>query len=208
MDADRLLGALGPGLGAWSYAVVGVLAFLETSAFVGLVAPGELAVIVGGVLAGRGQMEYAPLLAIVWGAALAGDATGFLLGRRLGRPFLIRHGARFGVTDARLRRVERFFADHGAKAIVIGRFVGVVRALGPFTAGASGMRLRPFVIADVIGSGLWAVTFTALGYIFASNVGGLLSRLHDAQLGVGVALAAAAGLWLLRRRRRRTAGGA
>ena len=201
-SADALLDSLGNGLGPWSYALVGGLAFLETSAFVGLIAPGELAVVLGGVLAGRGQMQLPLLVAVVWAAAVAGDGCGFLLGRRLGRPFLVRHGARLGATPGRLEQVERFFARHGAKAIVIGRFVGIVRAMGPFTAGASGMRPGPFVAADVVGAGLWAATFTGLGYAFAGSVGALLDALHQAQLAAGIALAAVVVVAVLVRRRR------
>jgi membrane protein DedA with SNARE-associated domain len=201
-SAEALLDSLGDGLGPWSYALVGGLAFLETSAFVGLVAPGELAVVLGGVLAGRGQMELPLLMAVVWAAAVAGDVCGFALGRTLGRPFLIRHGARLGATSARLEGVDRFFARHGAKAIVIGRFVGVVRAMGPFTAGASGMRSGPFLAADLVGAGLWAATFTGLGYAFAGSVGALLDVLHRAQLGAGIALVAALVVAVLVRWRR------
>jgi membrane protein DedA with SNARE-associated domain len=201
-SAEALLDSLGSGLGPWSYALVGGLAFLETSAFVGLIAPGELAVVLGGVLAGRGQMELPLLVAVVWAAAVAGDGCGFLLGRRLGRPFLVRHGARVGATPARLEQVERFFGRHGAKAIVIGRFVGIVRAMGPFTAGASGMRPGQFVAADVVGAGLWAATFTLLGYVFANSVGALVDVLHQAQLAAGVALAAALVVVVVVRRRR------
>jgi membrane protein DedA with SNARE-associated domain len=203
-SAEALLDSLGAGLGLWSYALVGGLAFLETSAFIGLIAPGELAVVLGGVLAGRGQMELPLLVAVVWAAAVAGDVCGFLLGRGLGRPFLVRHGARLGATPARLDQVDRFFARHGAKAIVIGRFAGIVRAMGPFTAGASGMRPGRFVAADVLGAGLWAGTFTGLGYLFAGSAGALLDVLHRAQLAAAIALAAALVVAVVVRRRVRT----
>ncbi len=86
---------------------------------------------------------------------------------------------------------------------MIGRFVGVVRALGPFTAGASGMRAGRFVAADVVGAGLWAATFTGLGYLFAEHVGALLDGLHHAQLVLGAAaLAGLIAFAALRRRRR------
>jgi membrane protein DedA with SNARE-associated domain len=202
-SAEGLLETLGDGLGAWSYALVGALAFLETSAFVGLLAPGELAVVLGGVLAGRGQMQLPLLIAVVWVAAVAGDTCGFVLGRSLGRRFLLRHGGRVGITEPRLAGVERFFARHGAKAIVTGRFVGVVRALGPFTAGASGMGAGRFVAADVVGAGLWAATFTGLGYLFAEHVGTLLDALHHAQLVLGAAAVAALVAVVAVRRRRR-----
>lgn len=200
-SAEALLDSLGAGLGPWSYALVGGLAFLETSAFIGLIAPGELAVVLGGVLAGRGQMELPLLIAVVWAAAVAGDVCGFLLGRGLGRPFLVRHGARLGATPARLDQVDRFFARHGAKAIVIGRFAGIVRAMGPFTAGASGMRPGRFVAADVLGAGLWAGTFSGLGYLFAGSAGALLDVLHRAQLAAAIALAAALVVAVVMRKR-------
>jgi membrane protein DedA with SNARE-associated domain len=202
-SAEALLETLGDGLGAWSYALVGGLAFLETSAFVGLIAPGELAVVLGGVLAGRGQMQLPLLVAIVWMAAVAGDTCGYVLGRSLGRRFLVRHGGRLGISEPRLAGVERFFARHGAKAIVAGRFVGVVRALGPFTAGASGMRAGRFVAADIAGAGLWALAFTGLGYLFAAHVGALVDGLHHVQLALAAALAAGVVAVVVVRRRRR-----
>jgi membrane-associated protein len=79
----------------------------------------------------------------------------------------------------------------------------VVRALGPFTAGASGMGAVRFVAADVLGAGLWAATFTGLGYLFAEHVGALLDALHQAQLVLGAtALAALVAVVAVRRRRR------
>jgi membrane protein DedA with SNARE-associated domain len=197
-----MLETLGDDLGGWAYAVVGGLAFLETSAFVGLAAPGELAVVVGGVLAGRGRLELPALIAVVWAAAAAGDLCGYVLGRSAGRAFLVRHGRRVGVTDARLAVAERAFARHGVKAVVAGRFVGVVRALGPFAAGASGMPAARFVPADVAGSGLWAATFATLGYVFAERLDDVLDVLHRAQIGLGVALVLALAALIVVRRRR------
>jgi membrane protein DedA with SNARE-associated domain len=205
-SAEAMLETLGDDLGGWAYAVVGGLAFLETSAFVGLAAPGELAVVVGGVLAGRGRLELPALVAVVWLAATAGDLCGYVLGRTAGRGFLLRHGSRVGVSEARLRVAERAFARHGAKAVVAGRFVGVVRALGPFAAGASGMPAARFVAADVLGAGLWAATFTGLGYLFADRLGDLLGLLHRAQLGLGAALLTGLVVLFLVRKRRRAAG--
>ena len=133
-DASRTAGELGlPGRRR--------VAFLETAAFVGLVVPGETAVVVGGVVAERGDVELIPLIGLVWLAAAAGDAASFLLGRRLGRPFLERHGPRLRLGPERLTRVERFYDRHGGKAVLVGRFAGLVRAVSPFLAGASGLSL-------------------------------------------------------------------
>ncbi|MFN8129993.1 MAG: VTT domain-containing protein [Solirubrobacteraceae bacterium] len=165
-DLKGLIEDIGRSLGPWTYLLVGGLAFLETGAFVGLVAPGETAILVGGVVAGQGEIDVVVLIGIVWICAVAGDVTSYLLGRRLGRQFLVRHGARVKITEPRLEQVERFFARHGGPTILIGRFVGLVRALAPFIAGASKMPFRRFLPYDIIGAGLWGTTFVLLGYVF------------------------------------------
>jgi membrane-associated protein len=156
-------------LGAWAYPTVAAFAFLETAAFVGLVAPGETAVLVGGVVAARGEVELLPLIGLVWLAAAAGDLISFVAGHRLGRPFLERHGARLRLGPERLDRVDAFYARHGGKAVLLGRFTGLVRAVSPFVAGASGLELRRFVLWSLTGSLAWAATFTLVGYGFADS---------------------------------------
>jgi hypothetical protein len=107
--ADALEG-LTASLGAWTYLVVPALGFLETGAFVGLLVPGETAVLVGGLVAERGAVALVPLTGLVWLGAFGGDVVSFLIGRRLGRPFLERHGRRLGIGEAQLLRVEALLA--------------------------------------------------------------------------------------------------
>ena len=152
-DIEGALRGAGSTLGPYTYALVGALAFLETGAGIGLIAPGELAVILGGVAAGQGEIELAPLIALVWVCAAAGDVLSFVLGRRLGRGFIHAHGHHVKLTPARLEQVERYFARHGGKTIVFGRFIGAVRALAPFVAGASGMPARRFLPATIGAAG-------------------------------------------------------
>ncbi len=165
-DFHHLIEQAGKALGEWTYLAVGVLAFLETGAFIGLIAPGETTVIVGGLVAGQGEISLLLLVAIVWGCAVLGDLTSYALGRRLGRDFMVRHGARVKITEERLEHVEAFFERRGGMTILIGRFIGLVRAIAPFIAGASRMPLRKFLPYDVLGAGLWATTFCLLGYVF------------------------------------------
>jgi membrane protein DedA with SNARE-associated domain len=157
---------VGKTLGSYTYLLVGVLAFLETGAGIGLIAPGELAVVIGGIAAGQGYIQIAWLILLVWGCAFAGDTTSFLLGRQLGRDFMIKHGPKVKLTPVRVERVERFFASHGGKTILIGRFIGLVRALAPFVAGASRMAPRRFIPYSFLAAGVWSATFSILGYVF------------------------------------------
>ena len=165
-DLDKALTDLSDTLGTWTYALVAGLAFLETGAFVGLVAPGETAVVLGGVVAARGGVDIVPMLLLVWMAAALGDFASFMLGRRLGRPFIVARGPRLGITPERLVRVDGFFDRHGPKAILVGRFVGIVRAVAPFLAGSSGMRVRAFLPWSLLGTFAWGTTFTLVGYLF------------------------------------------
>src|SRR4051812_10963450 len=83
-DLEQALTDLSERLGPWTYALVGGLAFLETGAFVGLIAPGETAIVLGGVVAAQGEISLPAVLAIAWVAAALGDIASFALGARLG----------------------------------------------------------------------------------------------------------------------------
>ncbi len=165
-DFPKLLRDLSDTLGVWTYALVGALAFLETGAFVGLVAPGETALALGGVVAASGDVSLWIMIPIAWLCAAAGDLTSFILGRRLGTPWLDRHGPRFGISIARREQVQRFLDKYGPRAILIGRFIGIVRAVAPFLYGSSGMKLRTFLPWSLLGTFVWATAFTLVGYVF------------------------------------------
>lgn len=170
LDIEKALDDISETLGKWTYAVVGLLAFLETGAFVGLVFPGETAVIVAGAIAGQGTTSIVLTIALVWFSAWAGDTVSFFIGRRLGKDFILKHGHRFRITPERFEQVEEYFGRYGGRTILVGRFLGLVRALAPFIAGSSGMQYRAFVPYSVLGTGLWAATFSLLGYFLAENL--------------------------------------
>jgi membrane-associated protein len=196
---EHALSELADTLGAWTYLLVGGLAFLETGAFVGLIAPGETAIVLGGVVAARGGVDLVPVLLVASGGAALGDLASFALGSRLGRQFLLSHGPRVGMTAPRLERVEGFYARHGAKAILVGRFIGLVRAVSPFLAGASGLRLRAFLPWSLLGTALWATAFTLVGYAFSES----FSQATGALTHGALALAVLAAIVLIVRAHRR-----
>ncbi len=202
-NLEKSLVSIGETLGPWTYALVGALAFLETGAFIGLIAPGETAMLLGGLVAGQGKIDVLTMIAIAWTAAVAGDMTSFFLGRRLGRGFMERHGPRVKITEERLQSVEGFFDRHGGKAILLGRFVGLVRAVAPFLAGSSHMPLRRFVPYDVIGAGLWSGGLILLGYVFWQSFSKVVEYAKKGALGLGVAITLVVGIvWLVRWLRR------
>jgi membrane-associated protein len=201
-DIETLIEDVAQALGRWTYALVGALAFLETGAFVGLVAPGETAIVLGGVVAAQGDISLPGMILIAWAAAAAGDFASLMLGRKLGRRFLQTRGPRLGVTAARLERVEVFFDRHGPKAILVGRFVGLVRAVAPFLAGASGMSVRAFLPWSLLGTFLWATAFTLVGYAFHASFSAAAGALTHGALALAVLAAAVIALREYRRARR------
>jgi membrane protein DedA with SNARE-associated domain len=149
-------------------AAVFVFALLETAAFAGLAVPGETAVVLGGVVAFQGRIPVAAMAAAAALGAVVGDSVGFWLGRRLGTKVL---GGRLGALMGRSRvesTMKRIKAG-GIRAVVLGRFVGVLRAVMPFAAGASGMAYGRFVVASVLGGTAWGVGFTLLGYLAGNS---------------------------------------
>jgi membrane protein DedA with SNARE-associated domain/membrane-associated phospholipid phosphatase len=199
-ELQQLLEDISNTLGAWTYLLVGVFAFAETGAFVGLVVPGETVMLLGGAVAGQGAIDVYILIGIAWFAAWAGDTTSFLVGRRLGRDFVIRHGPRFGLSHERFEGVEDYFSRHGGKTIFIGRFVGIVRALAPFIAGSSGMRYRDFVPYSILGTGIWSSAHILIGYVFSRSIDSAAKYAGRGAFLLGVLIAVTVGSIYLYRR--------
>jgi membrane protein DedA with SNARE-associated domain len=169
-ELQQLLEDVSNTLGAWTYLLAGIFAFAETGAFIGLVVPGETVLVVAGAVAGQGAIDVYILIGIAWFAAWAGDTTSFLIGRRLGREFILRHGPRLGVSHERFEQVEDYFSHHGGKTVFLGRFVGFIRALAPFIAGSSGMSYRVFLPYSILGTGILNTTVIVLGYAFSRSI--------------------------------------
>lgn len=201
-ELQNLLEDVSNTLGAWTYLLVGLFAFAETGAFVGLVVPGETVMLLGGAVAGQGAIDIYILIAIAWFAAWAGDTTSFFLGRRLGREFVMRNGPRFGISHERFEKVEDYFSRHGGKTIFIGRFISLVRAFAPFIAGSSGMRYGAFVPYSILGTGIWASAHILIGYIFSRSIDSAAKYAGRGAFLLGTLIAITVGSVFLYRRLR------
>ncbi len=201
-ELQHILEDVSNALGSWTYLLAGVFAFVETGAFVGLVVPGETVMLVCGAVAGQGAIDLYILIAIAWFAAWAGDTTSFLIGRRLGRDFILRHGPRLNITHERFEQVEDYFSRHGGKTIFLGRFIGLVRALAPFIAGSSGMRYRVFLPYSILGAGILNTAVIMLGYAFSRSIDTAAEYAGRGAFLLGTLIVVAAGSVYLYRRLR------
>lgn len=164
-------------LSVWGYYVVFIAAFLETSAFVGLLVPGETTVVLAGFFASRGDLDpgtanYIQLLKVMGfaaGGAFLGDTTGYLLGRYGANRLASKMGRVFFVRKREVEKVRYYLDKHGGKTIFFGRFTSFLRAFAPFVAGMVRMPLQKFFFYDALGAIPWAVAFSGLGYIFQES---------------------------------------
>ncbi|MFU8850785.1 DedA family protein [Micromonospora sp. SL1-18] len=212
---DRVLNLLMVLPPALVLALVFLLPALEASTLLGLVVPGEVAVLVGGVAANEGRLRlWAVVVAAIAGAAL-GDQVGYLVGRRYGRRLLDWVPRRL-VRPDRVRRGLDLIRRRGVVAVVLGRWVAELRTLVPGLAGMSGMPYGAFTIANIAGGMLWAATTAVLGYLFGASYRLLEQRLSwvsEALLALVVLLvllrvirARRAARWAARREGGRSAG--
>lgn len=195
-------------LPAWlALIVVFALPALESSVFLGFVFPGEIALILGGVVAGRGHVAVAGVLAAGIGGAIAGDAVGYLVGRRWGGRILDSTVGRF-VKAEHLVQARAALARRGGLAVLLGRFTVALRVLIPGLAGMADMPYRRFAVFNITGAVLWGGLMVIVGYLAGNNwqrVAHLISS-----VGLGATLAAVAvtgGVLLLRHRQRRRVAG-
>lgn len=179
--ADRIL-LLPP---AVALLLVFLLPALEASAFVGFLVPGEIGVILGGVLANQHKLPlWAAIIAGIAGAVI-GDSVGYEIGRRYGQRLLEKIPNRL-LKQKHLDRTKDLVARNGGKAIFIGRFTTALRVLVPGFSGMSGISYPKFLAWNAAGGILWATGFVLLGYAAGSQYQRLA---HNATL-FGLALLA------------------
>lgn len=196
---------LDPELLISTFGVLGilVLVFAESGLLVGFFLPGDSLLFTAGLLVSQHTVIHLPLwqlCLLIAVAAVAGDQTGYATGRRLGPLLFRRPNSRLFNRD-NLVRAQRFFERHGGHALILARFVPVVRTFTPIVAGASHMHYRTFIIYNVIGGIGWGTGVTALGY-FLGQVPFVRDHIELLLIGiVAVSVAPLAAGWLRHRRR-------
>lgn len=186
----------------WAYATIAALVFAEAALFVGFVLPGETAVLIGGLLAATGHLSLPTLLLLVVLAGVVGDSVGFEVGRWLGPRILDLRVLRRH--RSRLEGARTYLRQRGGRAVVLGRWTALLRAMTPALAGASSMSYRRFLAFNVIGGLVWGTGVTLLGYL-AGDSYDLVAKTLGRTSAVVVALLLVVGLVMWHRRRRRNA---
>jgi membrane-associated protein len=188
------------------YLIVAALLIGESGFAIGFFVPGEIAVVLGGVLAREHRVEIVLMLVVAVAAAIVSYLIGYGLGRAI-LPWVLEHTA-LGKHPV-IQRTRDQLSHRGGPAVLVGRFVAVVRAVMPALAGLSDLRLRTFVLFNIIGGVVWATLYTMLGYGLGTAYQHALRTIGIwTYVAVGVLVVALVAWHLLRsRRRRRQAAG-
>jgi len=180
--------------------VVFLLPALEASAFFGILFPGEIAVVLGGVLAFQGRVGLPETIAAAVAGAVLGDSVGYAVGKRWGRRMLDASVGRLRLIKAEhLDRAERFLARHGGQAVFLGRWTAALRVLIPGLAGMSHVRYRTFLLYNLLGGALWASAFVLLGYAAGEGWRTVESVAKQASLVLALLVVIVGGVVLLAR---------
>jgi membrane-associated protein len=156
--------------------ILGITAivFVETGLFFGFFLPGDSLLVTAGILAAAGILDIRWLILFAAAAAIVGDQTGYLIGRRAGQA-LVRRYEKF---RGHLERAHTFYEHYGSKTIVIARFVPIIRTFVPAVAGAARMNYRRFVTYNIAGGMLWVLSTCFLGYGLGKTIPNIDRYLH------------------------------
>lgn len=153
--------------GPWTYVILFAIIFAETGLVVAPFLPGDSLIFAVGSIAALGTLNIWVIYALLLAAAILGDSFNYWIGAQFGRRILERTGSRL-VKKQHLEKTEAFFAKHGAKTIVLARFMPIVRTLAPFVAGIGRMPYATFATYNVVGGFVWVTMFTWGGYWFGN----------------------------------------
>jgi len=166
LHLDKHLAAVAGEYGPWTLALLVLIVFCETGLVVTPFLPGDSLLFAAGALAAGGFFDLTSLIVLLILAAIIGDGVNYHIGKYIG-PKVFSINSRF-IKRSHLERTQRFFDKYGAKAIVLARFVPIVRTFAPFLAGVGTMSYAKFLTYNVVGAIVWVMLFVLAGYFFGA----------------------------------------
>ena len=182
----------------YGYLAVTLIVALEG---IGVPLPGETVVVTAAAFAGRGSLSVVGVALSATFGTLLGGSGGYWIGRIGGRRLLLRYGHVLRLDATKLSRAEAYFDRHGMKTVFFARFVALLRIFGALFAGVAHMPFPTFSVVNLAGGVLWAMTFSALGYVFGKNLPLLEGKLGTVSIVLTVIVVLAIAGVLIRNRR-------
>ncbi|CDM69030.1 Protein DedA [Clostridium bornimense] len=163
---DRYIPVIMDNYGVLIYVLLFLIIFCETGLVVTPFLPGDSIIFACGALAAVSGMNILVLIVIFFSAAILGDGTNYLIGKKLGER-LVNSNSRF-IKKSYIDKAQSFYEKYGSKAIVLARFVPIVRTFAPFVAGIGKMCYKKFGVFNIIGGTIWVSLFLSLGFFFGN----------------------------------------
>jgi membrane-associated protein len=167
LHLDRHLVAMVQQYGVWIYAILFAIIFAETGFVVTPFLPGDSLLFVAGAVAASGAMDVNLLVVLLIVAAVAGNTVNYAVGRWLGKRFFNDRGSRW-LNPRHLEKAHAFYEEHGGKAVIISRFLPIVRTYIPFVAGLGAMQPGRYTAFNVAGGALWVASLCYAGFFFGN----------------------------------------
>jgi membrane-associated protein len=167
LHVDRHLEAFVQAYGAWVYALLFLIIFVETGVVVMPFLPGDSLLFIVGALCGAGLLDWPVAASLMLAAAILGDQTNYMIGRYFGPKVFQWENSRFFNKNA-FNQAHDFYERYGGVTIIIARFIPFIRTFAPFVAGVAEMRRSKFIAYNVIGAIIWVIGLTAAGYFFGN----------------------------------------
>lgn len=150
-------------------ALIAFLVFAESGLLFGFFFPGDTLLFAAGIFAASGQFSIVTVIAVIVVSAILGGNAGYYIGRRFG-PGLFKKKDGILFHHEYIEKAELFYKKHGGKTIILARFIPIVRTFAPVVAGIGKMDRRKFLIFNILGSGIWGISVTLLGYYIGSKI--------------------------------------
>jgi len=186
------------------YLVLVAIVFTETGLLIGFFLPGDSLLITAGLVAATGALDIWWLNVLLIAAAIVGDSVGYAIGYRAGPRIFTREQSLL-FRPSHIERTRQFYERHGAKTIVIARFVPIVRTFAPVVAGVGQMEYRRFLLYNVAGGVGWVTSMTWAGYLLGQTIPNIGDHIHVVVVIVIVLSLIPIAVELYRERRRRSA---
>ena len=186
------------------YVVLAAIVFTETGLLIGFFLPGDSLLITAGLVAATGALDIWWLNVLLVAAAVAGDSVGYAIGARIG-PRLFTREKSWLFNPRHIVLTREFYERHGAKTIVIARFVPIIRTFAPVVAGVGQMSYRRFLFYNVAGALGWVLSMTWAGYLLGNVVPNIDRHIHIVVIVVIVLSVIPIAVEIVRERRRRSA---
>ncbi|MFA6279040.1 MAG: VTT domain-containing protein [Candidatus Paceibacterota bacterium] len=154
---------------AGGYVGIALIVFAESGVLLGIFFPGDSLLFTAGLLSAGGFLSVIPLMILVSAAAILGDSVGYWFGTKVGNALFTRPDSRF-FKQAYVTRTQAFYAKYGGRAIILARFVPIVRTIAPILAGVGSMTYSRFLSYNILGGCLWGAGMILLGYSLGSII--------------------------------------